>query len=93
MLLGFFKWIYQKPVAYTIEKPVAHSVAAWEEAAASNTVVSPPGGIGLGAEALWVVTGAVTELDRTAGLGHKPPRCLSGTFLVLFLVTKENTHK
>ena len=38
---------------------------------------------------LRVIIPAVIELDRTAGVGHKPPRRLSGTFLPTLLVTKE----
>ena len=36
---------------------------------------------------LGVIISAVIELDRTAGVGHKPPRRLSGTFLPTLLVT------
>ena len=40
---------------------------------------------------LGVIISAVIELDRTAGVGHKPPRRLSGTFLPTLLVTKSGS--
>ena len=67
---------HQVTVWGTVGIICAHPQAAQVKAAASTTLVS--------LSELWVTDLAVTELDRTAGVGHKPPRRLSGTFLQLF---------
>ena len=78
-------WIDENPSARPLNQTVLHDMAAQVKAATSNPAVSP--------QRLRVTTQVVTDLDRTAGVGHKPPRRLSGTFLLLFWSQKRRPER